>query len=56
MEIEFEDVINNLLEQNKQLTLNNAVLQATIRKMQEGSGNTTSHEQSEGSDEGLQSR
>ena len=30
-----EEIINNLLDQNKQLTLNNAVLQATLKKMQE---------------------
>lgn len=51
---EVEDIINNLLEQNKQLTLNNAVLQATLKKMQEA-GDSPEQSESVGSDEGIQS-
>ena len=49
-----EEIINTLLEQNKQLTLNNAVLQATLKKMQEA-GDSPDQSESVGSDEGIQS-
>lgn len=49
-----EEIINNLLDQNKQLTLNNAVLQATLKKMQEA-GDSPDQSESVGIDEGLQS-